>query len=135
LWTGHFRANMWFSLLGSIVLIGGFAFTVRSGLEAVAWCWVIVYPLVSLPSLILAGRILAMKVREFFAVLLPAVVACAAMSIVVVLVRREFSGGMSDLPALAVEAVSGATTYVLVLAILYRRRVLKILRTVFLRQA
>jgi O-antigen/teichoic acid export membrane protein len=134
IWTGRFRANMWFTMLGSACLIAGFAATVKSGIVAVAWSWVVVFPVACLPALILAGRILEMRLREFFAVLAPAALACAVMAVAVISVRRLVSGGVGDVPALALEAAVGAATYFAALMLLYRRRVVGIVRTVFVRR-
>ena len=133
LWTGHFRANMWFTLLAFVGLMAGFATTVSSGIVAIAWSWVVVYPLVSLPPLLLAARILTMKIGDFFAALAPALLACALMAIAVIAVRVRLDGNFSDIPKLIIEAGTGAATYALVLAVGYRRRILAILRTVFSR--
>jgi teichuronic acid exporter len=150
MWTGNFRANMWFTVLALGGLLVGFGTSVRFGIDAVAWSWVVVFPLVNLPPLALAGRLLGLKLREFFRVLVPATVGCAVMCGVVLLVRESLPPDFADsvrravetmlgksLPAadevalLAVDATAGALAYVAFLALFYRRRVLTILRTAF----
>ena len=134
IWTGRFRANMWFTTLTSVCLVASFAVTVKSGIVAVAWSWVVAFPIACLPALVLAGRILEMKLREFFAVLAPATLACAVMAVAVIAIRRTLSGALHDGPALALEAAVGAATYFAVLILLYRKRVLGIVNAVFVRQ-
>jgi O-antigen/teichoic acid export membrane protein len=131
IWTGHFRANMWLTLLGVVGLGTGFAITVKAGIVAVAWTWVIAFPLLSVPALILAARLLDMRIREFFAALVPAALACVVMAIVVITFRAGLTDGLGDVPALALEAAVGAVTYAVFLAGGYRRRVFAIARTVF----
>jgi len=133
MWTGNFRANMWFTALALIGLVAGFATTVRWGIVAIAWSWVVVFPLVNLPPLWLAARLLELKMREFFRVLAPATLGCAVMAGVVTLVRRLLPADLDDVARLSVEATVGAATYFAFLALGYRRRVTDILRTVLAR--
>lgn len=135
LWTGRFRANMWLSLLGGAGLITAFNLTVRSGVVAVAWTWAVMFPLLCLPALVIAARVIDMRLRQFFAALLPATLACAVMAGAVLMVRSNLSNGRGDVPALLLESAVGAATYVAVLAVAYRTRVISILRIVFARQA
>ncbi len=134
LWTGRFRANMWFTLLGVVGLVTAFSLTVRSGVVAIAWTWAVMFPLLCLPALVLAARVLDMKLRQFFAALLPATLACAVMAGAVLLVRSKISDGRGDVAALLLESSVGAATYIAVLALAYRQRVVAILRIVFARQ-
>jgi len=133
MWTGNFRANMWLTALALIGLVAGFAVTVRWGIVAIAWSWVVVFPLVNLPPLGLTARLLELKLREFFGALVPATLGCVVMAGVVTLVRGRLSADLGDVAGLAVEATAGATTYFAFLALGYRRRVTDILRTAFAR--
>jgi PST family polysaccharide transporter len=133
LWTGRFRVTMWLSILGVVCLVAAFLVAVRWGIVGVAWSWVIMFPLLSLPALIIAARIMQMRVRQFFVVLAPAALGCLIMSAVVIGVRRQMPDGLTDLIALAVEAGAGAATYALVLLIAFRARVAAILSVVFAR--
>jgi hypothetical protein len=56
------------------------------------------------------------------------------MAVAVISVRRLVSGGVGDVPALALEVAVGAATYFAALMLLYRRRVVGIVRTVFVRR-
>ncbi len=131
IWTGHFRANMWFTALALVGLVGGFAASVRFGIDAVAWSWVVVFPLVNLPPLMLAVRLVDLRLRTFFRALEPAGLGCLAMVAVVVVVRRELPVDMAPTARLTLEALAGAATYAAVLLLVYRRRVRTILRTAF----
>ena len=134
MWTGHFRANMWFTVLGLCGLVAGFAGTVRFGIVAVAWSWVVVFPLVSFPPLVSVARLIDVPLRRFFGSLGPATVACLGMSGVVLLVRDQLPSQHHDVPRLAIEAAAGAATYIGILALAFRRRVTLIVRTVLVRQ-
>jgi len=133
LWTGRFRVTMWLSILGVVCLVAGFLVAVRWGIVGVAWSWTIMFPLLSLPALIIAARIMQMRIRQFFAALAPAALACLIMSVAVIALRRHLPAGLGDLPALAAEAGAGAATYALVLLIAFRTRILGIFRVVFAR--
>jgi PST family polysaccharide transporter len=135
MWTGHFRANMWFLLLALVGLVAGFSLTVRFGIVAIAWTWVVVFPLVNFPALVVAARLIELGLRRFFTALLPAALACLAMAAVVLLVRASLDRGLDGRLELAIAVASGAATYVSVLALFYRRRVTAILRTAFARSA
>jgi hypothetical protein len=75
-----------------------------------------------------------MRLRQFFAALLPATLACAVMAGAVLLVRSNLTNGRGDVPALLLESAVGAATYAAVLAVAYRTRVISILRIVLARQ-
>jgi teichuronic acid exporter len=116
LWTGHFRHLMWFSLLSLGVLSVAFVIGIRAGgLESLAWSWSIAYPLVCLPPMLIAWRILELRWLQFFNALLPALVACAVMSVIVLLVHSALGSDANHLLALAAEAAAGAVTYVAVM--------------------
>jgi teichuronic acid exporter len=128
-WTGHFRYMMWFSVMSLIVLVPALAFGVRvGGLEGLGWAWVIAYPLVSFPPLWVARRILGMRWTEFLGSLAPAASACAAMAITVLWTKHALANAhLPTAATLGIEASVGAVTYVGVLAIVYRARLLALL--------
>jgi O-antigen/teichoic acid export membrane protein len=131
LWTGHFRHMMWFSLLSLVVLSAAFLIGMRSaGLPGLAWAWSFAYPLATLPAMIVAWRILRLRWMEFFNALLPAAVACAVMSAVVLLVRAAMGSGASHIAALAVEASVGAVVYVMVMGFVFRARLVGLIEFV-----
>lgn len=128
LWTGHFRQLMWLALLSLVVMSAAFFIGMRvGGLNGLAWTWSIAYPLVCLPSIIVAWRILQMRWAQFFAALAPALIACAVMSVGVLLVRSWMGPDTSHAIALIVEAAAGASIYVVVLAIGFRARIIKLI--------
>ena len=92
------------------------------------------FPLLCLPSLVLAAHVLEMQLRQFFATLLPATLACLVMTGAVLLIRYQLSSARGDVSALLIESAVGAATYVAVLALCCRQRVLGILRIVFAQQ-
>ncbi len=134
MWTGNFRAHMWFTALALVGLVAGFAVSVHWGIVAVAWSWVVVFPLVNLPPLALAVRLLELPPRRFLGALVPATLGCLVMAAIVTLVQGSLSADLGAVPKLVVEVLVGATAYVAFVAVVYHRRVTEILRTVFARQ-
>lgn len=131
LWTGHFRHLMWFCLMSLVVLPTAFFIGMRTGgLNGLAWTWAVAYPLVCIPPIIVAWRILSMRWMQFFAALAPALIACAVMSVGVLLVRAVMGPDAGHIAALAVESAVGACVYTAVLALAYRRRVLALIQFV-----
>jgi O-antigen/teichoic acid export membrane protein len=125
LWTGHFRQLMWFSMLGLFGLVPAMIVGIKlDGLHGLAWTWVIVYPLVSLPPLFVARRVLEMRWMELLGALAPASVACAVMAATVLTAKYLLGSDPNEYLALFVEASVGAATYCGFLWFAYRRRLL-----------
>jgi teichuronic acid exporter len=131
LWTGHFRHLMWFSLMSLVVLPTAFLIGMNAGgLNGLAWTWSVAYPLVCLPPMIVAWRIMGLRWLQFFAALLPPLIACAVMSLGVMLVRFVMGPDVGHLAALAIEAATGASIYAAVLALAFRHRIFALIHFV-----
>ncbi len=126
LWTGQFRANMWCSILMAVAMPVAILLSVRSGLVAVAWTWVIAFPLANLPAMWIAFRTMDGGFSPWFRTLVPAVVASALMSIAVVGVRMVLPDAISPAVTAAISAAVGGATYIAALWLFFRPRVLAI---------
>jgi teichuronic acid exporter len=131
MWTGHFRAIMWLNLFALAVMPPAFLVGVQWGLVGVAWAWVIAYPIAMLPGLIMNHRLLGIGWLQFIAPMGPAVLACAAMITTVTFAGRALDmDDWSNEVRLIAQASLGAATYVAVLAMVFRKRVARIIAVV-----
>jgi teichuronic acid exporter len=124
LWTGRFRANMWCSILAAATLPIAFLIGARYGLEGVAWAWAVALPIVNMPAIVIAFRVMQLEVRPALAALMPASVACVFMTIGVLLAREVVPQYLPNYIRFGALVSVGFVTYVAALWLLYRRRVL-----------
>ena len=125
-WTGHFRANMWFNILAVVLLPACFYVGIHWGVVGVAWAWVIGFPLSIAPAVVVLARILAMPASAYLRALRPALTACLIMSVAVVLLRQLLPPDWSHAARLAVQAGCGAVVYTVALLSLFFRPVVTI---------
>ncbi len=130
LWTGWFRANMWLTILTVAVLPVCFYVGVHWGVAGVAWAWTIGFPLTTIPALLLVGRIIDTRLREYLAALRAATLACLAMSACVLLVRHLLPADLADAPRLAMLVTTGVASYSVALLGGFHRRVWVIYTTI-----
>jgi PST family polysaccharide transporter len=125
LWTGQFRALMWCSILTVAMLVPAFWFGAKlGGLVGVAWMWTFVFPISNIPPLVIGFRTINIGFGDWFKTMQAALVGCAAMIAVVLTIRFQLSDSLSPWMALGCEAAAGALTYLAILWLLFRRRVL-----------
>ncbi|HVY80275.1 MAG TPA: lipopolysaccharide biosynthesis protein [Steroidobacteraceae bacterium] len=129
-WTGQFRALMWCTVLAGVVLPLGFLIAVHHGLEGVALVWAVVYPLVNIPPLILGFRTIDISYRDWFGSLKPAGIACAAMSMAVLLARLVLPPDLPVAVSLTVVVGLGALVYAATLWFGFHARVRAIIEFV-----
>lgn len=130
LWTGHFRANMWFNVFALLVLPAGFYVGVHWGVAGVAWAWVVGFPLSIVPSVIMMARILELPTAAYFKAVRPALTACVVMVVAVLLLREALPAEWSHAMRLAAQVAAGALVYAVVMLTLFSRSVLAIYRTI-----
>jgi len=130
LWTGHFRANMWFNVFALVVLAIGFYIGVHWGVAGVAWAWVVGFPVSIAPSVIMMARIIDLPSAAYFRAVRPALTACLVMVVAVLLLREALAPGGSHAMRLSAQAATGALVYVIVLFTLFHRSVVTIYRTI-----
>lgn len=112
LWTGQFKVYMWCSILAGVVMPPALALGAHLfGLVGIGWTWVLVYPLVDLPSFIYAFRTAQVRVSDWLRCLAPAATGCLSMSLVVVFVRELLPVGINPWIASGVTMGAGALTY------------------------
>ena len=127
LWTGQFRAQMWVTFLSAAIMPIAFWLAVDRGPVAIAWVWVVVYPITNIPALMIAFRTVGIAARGWFAALLPAAAACAAMAAGVIAVRSALPPSASPLVQLVASIAMGATIYLACIALVFRNRVVTII--------
>jgi O-antigen/teichoic acid export membrane protein len=130
LWTGHFRANMWFNLFALALLPTCFYIGVHWGVSGVAWAWVVGFPLSIVPSVMMMARILELPTAAYLKALRPALTASAVMVVAVLLLREALPPGWSHGMRLAAQGTAGALVYTVVMLTLFSRSVLAIYRTI-----
>lgn len=80
MWTGQFRATMWYSILTAVAMPLALLATAGYGLEAAAWTWAIVYPLVNIPCLLRGLRTIEISLVGWLRALMPAIVGTLVMA-------------------------------------------------------
>jgi len=128
MWTGQFRANMWCSVFAGIGLPLGFLVGTQWGLPGVAWAWSIVFPLVNLPAMVISFRTLRAGFGAWLLALAPAATACMGLAAALMTIRMALPDGTPVALETALSIGAGAIGYLLVLALLFRRRVLAMWR-------
>jgi O-antigen/teichoic acid export membrane protein len=130
LWTGHFRANMWFNVFALVVLPACFYIGVHWGVPGVAWAWAIGFPLSIVPSVIMMARILELPMAAYFRALRPALTACVVMIVAVLLLREVLPSGWSHAMRLGAQVAIGALVYTIVMLSVFYRSVVAIYQTI-----
>jgi teichuronic acid exporter len=128
MWTGQFRANMWCSVLAGIGLPLGFLVGTQWGLPGVAWAWSIVFPLVNLPAMVISFRTLRAGFGAWLLALAPAATGCAGLAAALMALRAALPDGTPVALETALAVGAGAAGYLLVLGLLFTRRVLAMWR-------
>ncbi|HZF16516.1 MAG TPA: lipopolysaccharide biosynthesis protein [Steroidobacteraceae bacterium] len=124
MWTGRFRANMWCTFLAAAALPGALYFGAGFSVAGVAWAMAIGLPIVNLPAIVIAARIMQASPRLWLRALLPAILCSAAMAAGVLAEQSTIARGLSTALSLTVQIATGAAIYVAALLIFYRERVL-----------
>jgi len=123
LWTGHFKINMYLSILAVIVLPVGFYIGSFWGIDGVAWSWVIAFPITLIPTFYFLLKILKMPLFDWMRALLPASTGCLIMAVVVLISRFLVSGDLSYWLRLTVQTASGALSYLFIMFTFYRKQI------------
>ena len=122
--TGQVDRNLRFSLLLALVLPPTFALAAHWGITAVALAWGVVYPLIAIRALFApALRAVGLAWREYLGALRMPTLATLGMAIVVLVMARVTASLPSRTAQLAMEVVSGAVTYAVLVLLLARRRI------------
>lgn len=110
--TGNSRRSMWATVAAALVMPVAFWFGTRSGTPGVAVMWVVLYPLVIIPLMMLpALRAAGVGPRAYLHALRPAAEAALVMAVVVLLSRATWLEGFTPSLRLWVEVLLGMATY------------------------
>jgi hypothetical protein len=95
---------------------------IHRGIEAVAWTWVIAFPLTNTPAFLFAFRTLGIGVRHWLWSLVPAFVGSVAIAVAVLGTRMIVPTSWSAWTVAAVVIAAGAIAYPLALWVLFTAR-------------
>lgn len=127
---GEARTNMRISLMTLVVLPTSFFFATRWGIAGVAMAWLVLGPVMLLPLMIKAFRLIEMPASQYLRALWPATSACIVMAVAVLFVDKVFLAQASLGVALVVKVLAGAISYVAALFALHSRRISVIRRSI-----
>jgi O-antigen/teichoic acid export membrane protein len=118
---------MWISLFTFTVMPASFFVAAHShwGTSAVAAAWIIMSPLTFLPPAVKLFRAIQCGLREYLAILAPALAGSAAMLCTVFLLRRALPAGWPPAWILTIEVAAGGAAYVGILLAFFRPLVLR----------
>jgi PST family polysaccharide transporter len=115
---------MWQSVAGAVILPPAFFFAARWGINGISGVWLcLACPFLICTSFVRAGRKTGMSMADFIRALKPASAASLTMIAVVLAERALAPAVRSPLLLLTVLSVSGAATYLGVLAVFFRPRI------------
>src|SRR5262249_52110823 len=130
MWTGQFRINMWCSILSGVTMPLAFLVAVRGSVDGIALAWVVVFPLVNIPSMVFAFRTIEISVWQWLDSLKPAVAACVIMLIAVFGVRTGLSAAFPLVGLAGISIATGVLVYATVMWVSFRQRLLSMLEVV-----
>lgn len=117
---GHARRAMWISIVLAAVLPVAFYAGTRWGTAGVAFAWMVAYPLLVLPLLVMHTlRLIGLSGREYLGALRPAISAVLVMSVAVLVTSWGLPRSWGDIPSLVAEVGVGAAAYLGTLALFH----------------
>lgn len=121
--TDHTRLNLRFNLVAAVVMPALFLVGTRWGMVGVALAWIVGYTAIVV-TLFLRHvlQIVHLSVWRYLRALAPAVLATAAMTAVVVVIRQLSPVEPGSLSRLCIDVGSGAASYVAALWLVHGRR-------------
>ena len=126
--TGHARRAMWISIALAIVLPVAFYVGTHWGTGGVAFAWMVAYPLLVLPLLVIHTlRLIGLRGREYLGALWPAISATVVMTVAVWVADWIVPDPWGDAPALVAQVGVGAAAYLGTLGLFHRSYVKSLL--------
>ena len=122
------RRNAVFSL--ALMLPAFFLAASRSGIVAVAACWLLLYPLIYLRPFLLVRGTLAFPVRAYLRALGPAALITGSMLAGLLALRFVVTGSLSPRSRLAIEVACGALTVTASVVAGYRTRLRQVVAAI-----
>jgi PST family polysaccharide transporter len=114
-------------LVSLAILPGAFWWASRWGPTGVAAAWLLLAPVTALPLVVAAVRATDCRTRSYIAALMPAATACTGMC-AIVLTADLLLDGVSPLWRLGLKSATGGVAYCLILATVWRPRVIRYFR-------
>jgi O-antigen/teichoic acid export membrane protein len=111
---------LWVSLFTITLMPASFFVAAHWGIGAVAAAWIVMSPLTVLPPAIKLFRAIHCSLREYVAILTPALAGTAAMVCAVFLVRWILPAGWPPAWILSIEVAAGGAAYASILLGFYR---------------
>lgn len=127
--VGNARFVMWNDVAALCFLPIAFFVGSHWGVAGIAWGWVVGYPFVAIPLCLKTFKTIDMKFREYLQALRPALDGTMAMSLAVIAIKWILPPGVPLLARLIIEILVGATTYLGIVFLLHRQRVMAFVRT------
>lgn len=112
------------NLVAAVVLPVAFVVAARQGIQAVAWAWIIVHPLVLAPLVARTCRRLSMPLRDYLRALSPALGGSAVMLAAVAAARMASPDTWPVGARFAAQVLAGAAAYAGAVLLLHRDRLL-----------
>ena len=129
--TGDTRYTMKRSIVAAIVLPIAFVVGARWGIVGIAAAWIVAHaPVVMVPLLRRVDTHLGIRPSAYVPVLRPAVVSTAVMTAGVLIVTLLMPDSVPPLALLVIKVATGAACYAAALGLLFRERVLSLIRAV-----
>lgn len=122
--TGETRFGMEISLVSLVAYPTAFYIGARWGTLGIATAWIIVDPLLNLPSYWKVFRKLHVTTGQYLAALRPALTGVALMTVAVLLVQRALPQGWPTVVRLVLQVAAGALSYLGALALFHRPRLI-----------
>lgn len=121
--TDHTRLNMRFNLVAAVVMPALFLVGTRWGTVGVATAWLVGYTAIVVTLFLRRVlEIVNLSLWRYLRALTPAVIATAAMTAVVFVIRQAAPGDLGSLSRMLMEVGSGAVSYAAVLWLVHGRR-------------
>lgn len=117
------------TVISAVVMPFAFLLGSRWNANGIAATWVIAYPIIMAPMFLRVLHKTGAQLREYFAVVRPALNASAVMTVVVLLTRSAFPARLHSVLSLSILIIAGGLSYVSVFVIFYRERVMRILES------
>jgi len=129
--TGDTRYTMKRSVVAAIVLPIGFVVGARWGITGIATAWIVLHaPVVMFPLLRRVATHLGIGPSAYLPMLRPALVSTALMTVSVLALTAVVPDGVPPVALLVLKVVAGAVSYAAALGLLFRQRVLALVRAV-----
>ena len=121
---GRARVAMWVNIVLVLVMPASFYLGAQWGVAGVALAWIIAYPLVVVPTLVLPTiGVIGLPLRDYMRALQPAVSGTLIMSATVLLLRSAIPARWPGVASLAAQVGAGGVAYAATLWLLHADRI------------